>query len=462
MAKNTNDVIIMRRPMTEWLTAARRCSPGPVAQIAASSRCSRNAGPPCDGCSTGALIFSPLPLMRPPAQARRRSPPRRWTMTSNRIPAWPRPQNSLHWPCVAARLIGLDAQEVHMPGHRVDLAGEAGNPEGVDDVVAGDHDVDRNARGQVQDVPGLHPAMVGIAEGPDPLPTLGLDPRRRVSTVAAGAARRRSTHRRRAAAGRRPAEPGRRARSSASGDTLEPQPGRQITSAKRTMTSAKSTAAPASITHHSVAIEAAGRPGGIERRQRSCAAGECRERSDLDRHAQDAMIRPEGSVSGDGGWHHGKSKTIPRTQRKVRSCWSCSGLMSGSAVALVGHPIHVMMVHFPIAFVIATLGVDVFYWWSGDAFWVRVGLWSAGIAFWTGVAASIVGTGELLLVRGIRLLEASWSHAVAAMTLVAIAGANWGLRLIYPGIDPAAWPRALGSRLGDGGLRRLAWRQARV
>jgi uncharacterized membrane protein len=102
----------------------------------------------------------------------------------------------------------------------------------------------------------------------------------------------------------------------------------------------------------------------------------------------------------------------------------------GSAVALVGHPIHVMMVHFPIAFVIATFGVDVFYWLSGDVFWVRVGLWSAGMAFWSGVAASVVGTGELLLVRGIRLLEASWSHAVAAMTLVAIAGANWGLRLI--------------------------------
>ena len=104
----------------------------------------------------------------------------------------------------------------------------------------------------------------------------------------------------------------------------------------------------------------------------------------------------------------------------------------GSAVALVGHPIHVMMVHFPVAFVMATLGVDVFYWWTGDAFWLRTGLWAAGAAFWTGVAASIVGTGELLLVRGIRMLEASWSHAVAAMTLVAIAGANWGLRLIDP------------------------------
>jgi len=107
-------------------------------------------------------------------------------------------------------------------------------------------------------------------------------------------------------------------------------------------------------------------------------------------------------------------------------------LDTGSAVALVGHPIHVMLVHFPIAFVIATLGVDVFYWWSGDDFWVRVGVWSAGFTFWTGVAASIVGTAELLLVRGIRLLEASWSHAVAAMTLVAITGANWGLRLNYP------------------------------
>ena len=41
------------------------------------------------------------------------------------------------------------------------------------------------------------------------------------------------------------------------------------------------------------------------------------------------------------------------------------------------------------------------------------------------------GTGELLLVPGIRSREASWSHAIAAMTLLAISGANWGLRLDY-------------------------------
>ena len=123
----------------------------------------------------------------------------------------------------------------------------------------------------------------------------------------------------------------------------------------------------------------------------------------------------------------------PRTRPPSQVVLELERLDVGSAVALVGHPIHVMMVHFPIAFVIATLGVDVFYWWSADPFWVRVGVWSAGFAFWTGVAASIVGIAEILLVRGIRVREASWSHAVAAMTLVAIAGANWGVRLIDPG-----------------------------
>jgi uncharacterized membrane protein len=127
-----------------------------------------------------------------------------------------------------------------------------------------------------------------------------------------------------------------------------------------------------------------------------------------------------------------KSNDDPGAARQSPVMLELLRLDTGSAVALVGHPIHVMMVHFPIAFVVATFGVDFFYWWSGDVFWVRVGLWAAGMAFWSGVAASSVGTGELLLVRGIRVLEASWSHAVAAMTLVAISGASWGLRLHYP------------------------------
>jgi uncharacterized membrane protein len=100
-----------------------------------------------------------------------------------------------------------------------------------------------------------------------------------------------------------------------------------------------------------------------------------------------------------------------------------------SAVALVGHPVHAMLVHFPIAFAVGTLGADLMWWFGADAFWLRVGIWAAGLAFLGGIAAAIAGTAELLLVKGIRIRVASWTHATAAMMLIAILGANWGLRM---------------------------------
>lgn len=104
----------------------------------------------------------------------------------------------------------------------------------------------------------------------------------------------------------------------------------------------------------------------------------------------------------------------------------------GSAIAVAGHPIHAMLVHFPIALVICTLGADGMYWLTADPFWVRVGVWAAGAAFGFGLIASVAGTAELLAVPGIRVRVASWNHAIAAMTLLAVAGANWGLRLNFP------------------------------
>ena len=100
-----------------------------------------------------------------------------------------------------------------------------------------------------------------------------------------------------------------------------------------------------------------------------------------------------------------------------------------SAVALVGHPIHAMLVHFPIALVVGTLGADLLWWFGADPFWLRVGLWASGVAFISGIAAAIAGTAELVLVKGIRIRVASWTHATAAMMLISIMGANWGLRL---------------------------------
>ncbi len=102
-----------------------------------------------------------------------------------------------------------------------------------------------------------------------------------------------------------------------------------------------------------------------------------------------------------------------------------------------------MLVTFPIALVISTLGCDIFYWWSGDPFWPRAAVWACGFAFWLGILASIAGAAELLLVAGIRKRVASWSHAVAALTLLSVAGLNWGVRLA-DGTGDAVLPLGLG------------------
>jgi len=106
-------------------------------------------------------------------------------------------------------------------------------------------------------------------------------------------------------------------------------------------------------------------------------------------------------------------------------------LSAGSRIALAGHPIHAMMVTFPIALAVATLGADVFWWLLGDPFFARVGLWTSGWGFGMGVLAGLAGTAELLAGEGIRRRPESWNHAVAAMMLLAVIGANWGLRFMH-------------------------------
>jgi uncharacterized membrane protein len=63
------------------------------------------------------------------------------------------------------------------------------------------------------------------------------------------------------------------------------------------------------------------------------------------------------------------------------------------------------------------------------------------MAFLLGVAAGVSGTIELLMVRGIRIRAASWTHFVLAVMLLSILGANWGYRLT--GYEQAVLPWGL-------------------
>jgi uncharacterized membrane protein len=56
-----------------------------------------------------------------------------------------------------------------------------------------------------------------------------------------------------------------------------------------------------------------------------------------------------------------------------------------------------------------------------------------------GILAALSGLAELLLVPGVRRRAAAWSHAVIAMVLLAVLGANWGHRLPAPSEAILPW-----------------------
>jgi uncharacterized membrane protein len=102
---------------------------------------------------------------------------------------------------------------------------------------------------------------------------------------------------------------------------------------------------------------------------------------------------------------------------------------TGTAIALAGHPIHPTLVHFPIAFLIGALGCDLAFWWTADHFWARGALWLTGSGFAMGALAALIGTLEFMLVKEIRRFLTSWNHFLAGVMLVALAAANWWLRV---------------------------------
>lgn len=91
-----------------------------------------------------------------------------------------------------------------------------------------------------------------------------------------------------------------------------------------------------------------------------------------------------------------------------------------STVAIAGHPLHPLIVTFPIAFLTGVLGTDVGYWLTGDSFWARASFWLLGAGLVTGVVAALTGMSDFLKIKRVREHSAGWAHMagnVAALTL---------------------------------------------
>ena len=113
-----------------------------------------------------------------------------------------------------------------------------------------------------------------------------------------------------------------------------------------------------------------------------------------------------------------------------------------SRLAISGHPIHAMLVTFPIALLTLVLPSDLAWALTQDAFWARMSLWLVGAGAIMGLFAAIIGTIELLLIPAVRRHGMGWSHFVSAMALISVAFSNWYLRLVE-GVDEWILPWGL-------------------
>lgn len=99
-----------------------------------------------------------------------------------------------------------------------------------------------------------------------------------------------------------------------------------------------------------------------------------------------------------------------------------------SRVAIGKHPLHPMLVVFPLAFLTTTPLADLAFWWTGDAFWARIAFLLTSAGFAGGLLAALAGVLEFLLVRRVRERLAGWTHLLTAVAALAMAAANVRLR----------------------------------
>src|SRR5687768_11974136 len=95
----------------------------------------------------------------------------------------------------------------------------------------------------------------------------------------------------------------------------------------------------------------------------------------------------------------------------------------GSTAAINGHPLHPLLVAFPIAFLVGALLSDLAFMGTGDAFWARASAWLIGAGLVGGALAALAGFIDFFGNERIRSLNLVWYHFIgnaAALVLSAV------------------------------------------
>ena len=96
-----------------------------------------------------------------------------------------------------------------------------------------------------------------------------------------------------------------------------------------------------------------------------------------------------------------------------------------STASIAGHPIHPMLIPFPIVFFVTTFVCDLVFWKTGYPIWATATLWLLGAGLVMAALAAVMGLIDVFGDAQIRNLSDPWLHAGGNIAAVLIEVYNW-------------------------------------
>lgn len=99
-----------------------------------------------------------------------------------------------------------------------------------------------------------------------------------------------------------------------------------------------------------------------------------------------------------------------------------------STAQIAGHPIHPMLIPFPVAFLVTALVTDLVFWYTGYDIWATASMWFLGAAVVMALVAATAGFTDFFGDARVRNLSTAWYHMIGNLVAVVLALANWYIR----------------------------------
>jgi uncharacterized membrane protein len=127
-----------------------------------------------------------------------------------------------------------------------------------------------------------------------------------------------------------------------------------------------------------------------------------------------------------------------------------------SRVKLAGHPVHQMLIVFPLGLLATAVVFDVIYLVTDNTLWTQAAFYMIGAGVITGLVAAVPGVVDWLAIpRGTRAKRIGLIHGVGNVIVVTLFALSWYLRRDQPAAPPTG--AVVAGLLGAGLSLLTAW-----